>query len=61
MLLAIPFGLAIGVAVGTLGGGGSVLAVPILVGVDIKHIFRAMRIMFQHRQALKSAAHSASE
>ena len=33
MLLAIPFGLAIGVAVGTLGGGGSVLAVPVLVYV----------------------------
>jgi uncharacterized membrane protein YfcA len=31
VLLAIPFGLAIGLAVGTLGGGGSVLAVPILV------------------------------
>ncbi len=31
MLLAIPFGLAIGLAVGMLGGGGSVLAVPILV------------------------------
>jgi uncharacterized membrane protein YfcA len=33
VLLAIPFGLAIGLAVGTLGGGGSVLAVPILVYV----------------------------
>ena len=33
MLLAIPFGLAIGVAVGLLGGGGSVLAVPVLVYV----------------------------
>lgn len=33
MLLALPFGLAIGLAVGTLGGGGSVLAVPILVYV----------------------------
>jgi uncharacterized membrane protein YfcA len=33
MLLAIPFGLAIGIAVGMLGGGGSVLAVPILVYV----------------------------
>ncbi len=32
-LLAIPFGLAIGVAVGMLGGGGSVLAVPVLVYV----------------------------
>ena len=33
MLLAIAFGLAIGLAVGTLGGGGSVLAVPVLVYV----------------------------
>jgi uncharacterized membrane protein YfcA len=31
VLLAIAFGLAIGLAVGTLGGGGSVLAVPVLV------------------------------
>jgi hypothetical protein len=31
--LAIPFGLVIGLAVGTLGGGGSVLAVPVLVYV----------------------------
>ena len=33
MLLAVPFGIAIGLAVGTLGGGGSVLAVPVLVYV----------------------------
>ena len=33
MELAIPFGLAIGLAVGMLGGGGSVLAVPVLVYV----------------------------
>ena len=33
MLLAILFGLVIGVAVGTLGGGGSVLAVPVLIYV----------------------------
>ena len=33
MLLAILFGLAIGLAVGMLGGGGSVLAVPVLVYV----------------------------
>lgn len=32
-LLAIPFGLAIGAAIGLLGGGGSVLAVPVLVYV----------------------------
>jgi uncharacterized protein len=31
VLLAIPFGLAIGLSVGMLGGGGSVLAVPVLV------------------------------
>lgn len=31
MVAAIPFGLAIGLAVGMLGGGGSVLAVPVLV------------------------------
>ena len=31
MLWAIPLGLAIGLAVGTLGGGGGVLAVPVLV------------------------------
>ena len=33
MELAIPFGLAIGLAVGMLGGGGSVLAVPVIVYV----------------------------
>ncbi len=33
VLLAVPLGLAIGVAVGLLGGGGSVLAVPVLVYV----------------------------
>ena len=33
MALAVAFGLAIGVALGTLGGGGSVLAVPVLVYV----------------------------
>jgi uncharacterized membrane protein YfcA len=32
-LTAIPFGLAIGLALGMLGGGGSVLAVPVLVYV----------------------------
>jgi uncharacterized membrane protein YfcA len=33
VLAAIPFGLAIGIALGMLGGGGSVLAVPVLVYV----------------------------
>jgi uncharacterized protein len=30
MLLALPFGLAIGLALGMLGGGGSILVVPVL-------------------------------
>jgi uncharacterized protein len=33
MLLAIPFGLAIGLVVGSVGGGGAILALPILVYV----------------------------
>jgi uncharacterized protein len=41
VLLAIPFGLAIGLAVGMLGGGGSVLAVPVLVYVLGQHVAQA--------------------
>ena len=33
MLLAIPFGLAIGVVVATVGGGGAILALPVFVYV----------------------------
>lgn len=33
ILLAIPFGLAIGAVVGTVGGGGAILALPVLVYV----------------------------
>lgn len=33
MLLAIPFGFAIGAVVGTVGGGGAILALPVLVYV----------------------------
>jgi len=33
ILLAIPFGLAIGLVVGTVGGGGAILALPVLVYV----------------------------
>jgi uncharacterized protein len=33
MLLALPFGLAIGLALGMLGGGGSILVVPVLTYV----------------------------
>jgi uncharacterized membrane protein YfcA len=32
-LLALPFGVAIGLALGLVGGGGSILAVPVLVYV----------------------------
>lgn len=31
MLLAVPFGLLIGLVVGTVGGGGAILALPVLV------------------------------
>jgi uncharacterized protein len=41
VLLAIPFGLAIGAAVGMLGGGGSVLAVPVLVYVLGQSVYEA--------------------
>ena len=33
MLLAIPFGVAIGLVVGAVGGGGAILALPVLVYV----------------------------
>lgn len=33
MLLAVPFGLAIGAVVGAVGGGGAILALPVLVYV----------------------------
>ena len=33
LLLAIPFGLAIGLIVGAVGGGGAILALPVLVYV----------------------------
>jgi len=33
MLLALPFGLVIGLIVGTVGGGGAILALPVLVYV----------------------------
>jgi uncharacterized membrane protein YfcA len=33
MLLAVPFGLLIGLVVGTVGGGGAILALPVLVYV----------------------------
>ncbi|HZD88248.1 MAG TPA: TSUP family transporter, partial [Gaiellaceae bacterium] len=32
-LLALPFGLAIGLSLGLVGGGGSILALPVLVYV----------------------------
>ena len=33
MFLAVPFGIAIGLVVGTVGGGGAILALPVLVYV----------------------------
>ena len=43
-LLAIPFGLVIGLAVGMLGGGGSVLAVPVLVYVVAEDVRTATTV-----------------
>ncbi len=37
-LLAIPFGLAIGLVVGGVGGGGAILALPVLVYVLGEHV-----------------------
>jgi uncharacterized membrane protein YfcA len=33
VLLAVPFGLAIGLILGAVGGGGAILALPVLVYV----------------------------
>jgi len=40
-LLAIPFGLVIGLVVGTVGGGGAILALPVLVYVLDEGVGRA--------------------
>ncbi len=40
-LLALPFGLAIGLSLGLVGGGGSILAVPVLVYVIGEHVKQA--------------------
>jgi uncharacterized membrane protein YfcA len=40
-LVAIPFGVAIGIALGMLGGGGSVLAIPVLVYVLGENVHEA--------------------
>lgn len=44
LLAAIAFGVVIGIAVGMLGGGGSVLAVPVLVYVLGKDVQTATTI-----------------
>ena len=41
VLAAVPFGLAIGLSLGALGGGGSVLAVPVLVYVLGENVHEA--------------------
>jgi len=40
-LLALPFGVAIGLSLGLVGGGGSILAVPVLVYVLGEHVRQA--------------------
>lgn len=60
ILEAIPFGLAIGLAVGALGGGGSVLAVPVLVyvlGQDVHEATTASLLVVIAGAAAGSLAH----
>ena len=38
VLLAIPLGIAIGLVVGTVGGGGAILALPVLVYALGEHV-----------------------
>jgi hypothetical protein len=42
VLAAIPFGLAIGIALGRLGGGGSVLAVPVTLAMTAAGVVGAV-------------------
>ena len=47
-LLALPFGLAIGLSLGLVGGGGAILAVPVLVYVldqDVKQATTASLVI----------------
>jgi hypothetical protein len=62
MVLALPFGLAIGLSLGALGGGGAVLALPVLVyvlGEDV-HAATAASLAVVAAAALAGGAAQAS-
>jgi len=57
MLLAVPFGLAIGLVVGAVGGGGAILALPVLVyvlGEGVGQVCRRLALLFSAQAAAGS-------
>lgn len=59
-LLAIPFGIAVGILLGLLGGGGSILAVPVLVyvlGQEVRAATTESLIIVGATAAIAAVAH----
>lgn len=59
-LLAIPFGIAVGILLGLLGGGGSILAVPVLVyllGQEVRAATTESLIIVGATAAIAAIAH----
>lgn len=59
-LLAIPFGIAVGILLGLLGGGGSILAVPVLVyilGQDVRAATTESLVIVGVTAAIAAVAH----
>lgn len=60
-LLAVPFGLAVGLSLGLVGGGGSILAVPILVyvlGQEVKDATTASLLIVGATALAGAAGHA---
>jgi uncharacterized membrane protein YfcA len=58
--VAIPFGLGIGLSLGMLGGGGSVLAVPVLVYILGQIVHQALVPRWSWLRPARSSAVSAT-
>ena len=59
-LLAVPFGIAVGILLGLLGGGGSILAVPVLVyvlGQEVRAATTESLIIVGVTAAIAAGAH----
>ncbi len=59
-LLAIPFGIAVGILLGLLGGGGSILAVPVLVyllGQEVRAATTESLVIVGATAAIAAVAH----